>query len=144
MKLIHRILALASGLALSVGVAAQAAFSSKPVRLVVNLAVGGLADLMARAFAEHLQGKIGQPVLVESLAGANGVIGARAVARAPADGHALLFTVENVVTISPIVQQRLAFNPRTELHPFSLVGMLEQVLLVNPQKVTCPRPAIPA
>ena len=134
MKLIHRILAVATGLALSAGVAAQGFTPNKPVKLVVNLAVGGPADLMARAFAEHLQAKIGQSVVVESMPGANGVIGAQAVARAPADGHTLLFTVENVVTISPIVQDRLPFNPRTELDPFSLVGMFEQVMVVNPQK----------
>jgi tripartite-type tricarboxylate transporter receptor subunit TctC len=104
------------------------------VRLVVNLAVGGPADLMARIFAEHLQAKVGQPVVVEALPGANGLIGAQAVARAVPDGHTLLFTVENVVTISPLLQDKLPFNPRTQLAPFSLVGTFEQVLVVNPAK----------
>ncbi|MGE0331795.1 MAG: Bug family tripartite tricarboxylate transporter substrate binding protein [Ramlibacter sp.] len=121
--------------AVSMGAASAAdAFPSKPVRLVVNLAVGGPADLMARIFAEHLQAKIGQPVVVDALPGANGLIGAQAVARAAPDGHTVLFTVENVVTITPLVQDKLPFNPRTDLVPFSLVGTFEQVLVVNPNK----------
>jgi len=122
-----------AGLALSPGVTAQS-FPSKPVKLVINLAAGGPADQMARAFAEHLAGKIGQPVIVEAIPGANGLIGAQAVARAAPDGHTLLFTLENVITITPIVQNSLPINPQTSLDPFSLVGSFEQVLAVNPGK----------
>jgi tripartite-type tricarboxylate transporter receptor subunit TctC len=132
-KFLQCIAAIATAATLSAGAAAQA-FPSKPVKLVVNLAVGGPADLMARVFAEHLQGKIGQPVVVETLPGANGLIGAQAVARAAPDGHTVLFSVENVVTITPQIQDKLPFNPRTELVPFSLVGTFEQVLVVNPAK----------
>lgn len=121
--------------AAAVGVASAAdAFPTRPVKLVVNLAVGGPADLMARIFAEHLQAKIGQPVVVEALPGANGLIGAQAVTRAAPDGHTLLFTVENVATITPLLQDKLPFNPRTDLVPFSLVGTFEQALVVNPSK----------
>lgn len=125
--------AVAIGITLSGGVAAQA-FPSKPVRLIVNLAAGGPADVMARVFADYLQPRIGQPVVVEPLAGANGVIGAHAVARAAPDGHTILFTTENVITISPTIQSRLPFNPQTGLEPFSLMGSFEQVLVVNPDK----------
>jgi len=132
-QLIHFVAALCA--AASVGAAAAAdAFPSKPVKLVVNLAVGGPADLMARIFAEHLQAKVGQPVVVEALPGANGLIGAQAVARAAPDGHTILFTVENVATITPLLQDKLPFNPRTQLDPFSLVGTFEQALVVNPAK----------
>jgi tripartite-type tricarboxylate transporter receptor subunit TctC len=133
MNLVRKLVAIAAGITLSASVAAQA-FPNKPVKLVVNLAVGGPADLMARIFAEHLQSRVGQPVVVEALPGANGLIGAQAVARAAPDGHTLLFTVENVVTITPIIQSRLPFNPQTALEPFSLVGSFEQVLVVNPDK----------
>ena len=109
-------------------------FPTKPVKLIVNLAIGGPADLMARIFAEHLHPRIGQPVVVEALPGANGLIGAQALARAEPDGHTLLFTVENVVTINPLIQDKLPFDPRTELDPFSLVGTFEQMLVVNPGK----------
>jgi len=132
-RFMRAVAALAAVAAIGTASAAEA-FPTKPVRLVVNLAVGGPADLMARVFAEYLQGKVGQPVVVEALAGANGLIGAQAVARAAPDGHTLLFTVENVVTITPQIQDKLPFDPRTELDPFSLVGHFEQVLVVNPGK----------
>ena len=132
-KIIRTVAALAAVAAIGAASAAEA-FPTKPVKLVVNLAVGGPADLMARVFAEYLQGKVGQPVVVEALPGANGLIGAQAVARAAPDGHTLLFTVENVATITPLIQDKLPFNPRTDLDPFSLVGTFEQVLVVNPAK----------
>ena len=69
MKKIRQLAAIAigvAGLALGTGVTAQS-FPSKPVKLVINLASGGPADLMARAFAENLTGKIGQPVIVEAV-----------------------------------------------------------------------------
>lgn len=133
MKPFRKFFALAAVITFCTAAAAQS-FPNKPVKLVVNLAVGGPADLMARIFAEHLQCKVGQPVLVDTLADANGLIGAQAVARSAPDGHTMLFTVENVVTITPTVQERLPFNPRTTLEPFSLVGSFEQVLVVNPDK----------
>lgn len=131
MRLIRQMAAMAAALIVSAPLAAQA-FPTRPVKLIVNLAAGGPADLMARVFAEHLHGRIGQPVIVEPLPGANGLIGAQALARADPDGHTLLFTVENVVTINPLVQDKLPFDPRKELDPFSLVGTFEQVLVVNP------------
>ena len=133
MRLVRKLAAVATALLVSAPLAAQS-FPARPVKLIVNLAAGGPADLMARVFAEHLHGRVGQPVVVESLPGANGLIGAQALARAEPDGHTLLFTVENVVTINPLVQDKLPFDPRTELDPFSLVGTFEQVLVVNPDK----------
>ena len=133
MRLIRQMAAMAAALIVSAPLAAQA-FPTRPVKLIVNLAAGGPADLMARVFAEHLHGRIGQPVIVEPLPGANGLIGAQALARADPDGHTLLFTVENVVTINPLIQDKLPFDPRKELDPFSLVGTFEQVLVVNPGK----------
>jgi tripartite-type tricarboxylate transporter receptor subunit TctC len=132
-RVTRALIALAAFVVVGAATAAEA-FPTKPVKLVVNLAVGGPADLMARVFAEYLQGKVGHPVVVEALPGANGLIGAQAVARAAPDGHTLLFTVENVATITPLVQDKLPFNPRTDLDPFSLVGTFEQVLVVNPAK----------
>ena len=134
MRLIHHLAVAATALLASGSLAAQSSFPSKPVKLIVNLAIGGPADLMARIFAEHLHPRIGQPVVVEALPGANGLIGAQALARAEPDGHTLLFTVENVVTINPLIQDKLPFDPRTELDPFSLVGTFEQMLVVNPGK----------
>ena len=83
-------------LALAAGLAAPAAwaqaFPSKPVKLIVNFPAGGAADVLGRALAEQLSASLGQAVVVENRAGANGNIGADAVAKSPADGHALLIS----------------------------------------------------
>ena len=90
---IRHLVALLGGVLFAAGACAQA-FPGKPVKIVVNFAVGGPADLMARVFAEHLTARVGQPVIVEALPGANGNLGAQAVSRASADGHTLLLTAE--------------------------------------------------
>ena len=76
-------------LAVPLGAAAQS-FPSKPVKIVVNFAAGGPLDVMARVLAKELEKKAGQPVVVENITGANGNIGAQAVARARAEWPVLV------------------------------------------------------
>ena len=80
---------------------AHPAFPRKPVKIIVNFAVGGPLDVMARVLAENLAGRVGQPVIVENITGANGNLGVQALLRADPDGHTLLFTAENAITVSP-------------------------------------------
>jgi len=100
----HTILSLITGLALLFGwtVAQAQAFPSRPLMLIVPFPPGGGPDLAARVFAEKLAPRLGQPVVVENRPGAGALVGAGAVAKAPGDGHTLLFT-PNTVVISPHV-----------------------------------------
>jgi tripartite-type tricarboxylate transporter receptor subunit TctC len=109
---------------------AQPAFPRKTVKIIVNFAVGGPLDVMARVLAENLAGRIGQPVIVENVTGANGNLGVQALLRAEPDGHILLFTAENAITVSPHVYDKLAYDPLVDMAPVSLVGAFEQVLTV--------------
>ncbi|RYY68297.1 MAG: tripartite tricarboxylate transporter substrate binding protein, partial [Comamonadaceae bacterium] len=70
---------------------AQPAFPRKPVKIIVNFAAGGPLDVMARVLAENLATRVGQPVIVDNVTGANGNLGVQALLRADADGHTLLF-----------------------------------------------------
>lgn len=133
MSAIRSTLALVASALIAAGAAAQE-FPSKPVKIVVNFAVGGPLDLMARTFAQQLGERTKQTVIVENTPGAGGNLGAQAVARAPADGHTLLFTAENAITVSPLVYPRMGFDPRKDLEPVSLVGAFEQALVVHPGK----------
>jgi tripartite-type tricarboxylate transporter receptor subunit TctC len=106
------------------------AFPSKPVKIIVNFAVGGPLDVMARVLADHLAKHVGQPVIVENVTGANGNLGVQALLRAEPDGHTLLFTAENAITVSPHLYAKLGYNPLTDMAPVRLVGAFEQVLTV--------------
>lgn len=88
---------------------AQAAWPTRPVKLIVNFPPGSLIDNLARAFARLLEKELGQPLVVENRTGAAGNIGAEAVARAPADGYTLLFTPGSVIVTNPVLY-------KTEVH----------------------------
>ena len=109
---------------------AQTAFPRKPVRIIVNFAAGGPLDVMARVLAGNLAGRVGQPVIVENITGANGNLGVQALLRAEPDGHTLLFTAENAITVSPHIYSNLGYDPLVDMAPVSLVGAFEQVLTV--------------
>jgi len=85
-------LAAAAALALAAGGVAAQAWPTKPVTIVVSYPAGGDTDAIARVYAEKLSAKLGQQVLIDNRAGASGMIGNSAVARATPDGYTLLFT----------------------------------------------------
>src|SRR5687767_14413107 len=89
MKSLIAVLALAAGLASVPNTLAQG-FPSHAVTIVVPFAAGGPTDVIARTMAQHMRGTLGQTVVVENLAGANGNIGVGKVARAPRDGHTMI------------------------------------------------------
>jgi tripartite-type tricarboxylate transporter receptor subunit TctC len=102
---------------------------SRPVRIVVPFAAGGIADLTARAVGESLASRIGQPVVVENKPGAGGVTAGDAVVRAPADGQTLLL-VSNGTAVSAGLFKHLPFDAQRDFAPVSLVGVFGLGVLV--------------
>ncbi|HSV36768.1 MAG TPA: tripartite tricarboxylate transporter substrate binding protein, partial [Ramlibacter sp.] len=101
----------AAGLALSVPLArAQAGYPSKVIRLVVTLPAGTSADVMARFIGERLSRELGQPVIVENRPGASSIIGAQAVASAPADGYTLLYGLAPSISLNPHLFKKLPYK----------------------------------
>lgn len=110
----------------------QATNPARPVTLVVPFAAGGGTDLVARVIAQHMESTLGQPVIVENKAGANGNIAGAFVAKAPADGHVVLYNTSSMV-ISPAVYRNPGFDVLKDLVPVGLSASIPTGLLVAPQ-----------
>jgi tripartite-type tricarboxylate transporter receptor subunit TctC len=106
---------------------------SKPIRLVVPFAPGGAPDVVGRLIGQQLSTQIGQPVIIDNRAGADGVIGAQLVAEAPPDGHTLLVTSSSFV-INPSFHRKLPFDVVRDFEPVSEICAVEVFILgINPQ-----------
>jgi tripartite-type tricarboxylate transporter receptor subunit TctC len=105
---------------------------SRTIRMVVAFPAGGPADFVARVLAERLRTLIGQNVIVENRAGANGAIGAEYVARADPDGTTLFFTTVGAVAIAPHLMAKVAYDPLKDFAPITLVVRNTTILVVKP------------
>jgi tripartite-type tricarboxylate transporter receptor subunit TctC len=113
---------------------AQATWApTRPLRLVVPFAPGGLTDILARACAEQLQARIGQPVVVENRAGAGGNLAAEAVARAAPDGHTLLVATQGIIAINKALFARLSYDPDADFTPVAMLAEQPNLLVVSPR-----------
>ena len=108
--------------------AAQAAYPDRPITIVVPYAPGGAADAVARLIATHMGPKLGTSVIVENRAGASGTIGARAVAKAPADGYTMLYDA-TPYSINPHLFPKMPYAANA-LQPLSLVLLAPNLLIV--------------
>ena len=111
------------------------AWPAKPLRVVVNFPPGGAADQIARAVSAPLSEALGQSVVVENRAGANGNLGGEVVARSPADGYTLLMSSGGMVSVNPHIYARMPFDPAKELIP---VAAAARVLVFLVSKPTLP------
>ena len=107
-------------------------FPNKPIRLIVPYPPGGSSDIIARAISQLLSESLGQPVVVENRAGANGNIGADLVAKSAPDGHTMLLCDVGALAISPSVYTKLAFNPSKDLRGVTMLAYSPHMLAVHP------------
>lgn len=102
---------------------AWAAFPDRPVRIIVPFAAGTSSDFQARMIGERMAPLLRQPVIVENRAGAGGIVGADAVAKAAPDGYTLLLGSNGPLTNAPVLQARLPYDPERD---FSAVAMISR------------------
>jgi tripartite-type tricarboxylate transporter receptor subunit TctC len=112
--------------------AAQDGYPTQPVRLIVPFAPGGSTDVLARAVAEGLRKELGQSVVVENRAGAGGLIGTEAVARAEADGYTLGMATVSTMAVNPLLYGTKRVDPATQLKAVASVATVPVVWMVNP------------
>ena len=111
------------------------AWPSKPVRVIVNVAPGGVADITARLLGAKLTETLGQPFVVENRAGGDGYIGFGEVARADADGHTLVYSPGSSMMIAPHIVKRADLDPVKVLVPIVPTGAVSLYVITHPEKI---------
>lgn len=124
--------ALAAGGASAQSQAQAQAYPSRPIRAIVPFPPGSTTDAIARFVGERIGRSLGQPVVVENIAGANGVIGARTAARAPADGHTVIFAANSTHAANVHLVKDLGYDPVRDFAPVALTNTNALVLFVRP------------
>lgn len=123
---------LALVLLLNAAPAAAQTYPSKPIKLIVLSAAGGITDFVGRLAADYIAGKTGQPVIVENRAGAGGALGIDAIAKAAPDGY----TIGSANTgdlISKFMHKNLTFDSTKDIVPVAIIGRAPQLLVVSSQ-----------
>ncbi len=134
-----------SGLVLALGLAGPAAgqaFPSKPIRLVVPFAPGGVVDTTARQLGPKLSEALGQPVLIENRAGAGGTLAADHVAKSPPDGHTLLVAFDSHAVNPHIYKSELRYDTFKDLAPVTFIGSIPLLLATSPNFPANDMPAL--
>ena len=121
-----------SGVALPGQAMAQAAYPSKPIRLVVPFTPGGVTDTSGRIVAEQLSRRLGQQVIVDNKPGASGNIGTQMVAVAEPDGYTLVLAFDGTMVINPHVFEKVPFNTVRDFAPVGKIGDAVLILVSNP------------
>ena len=131
---LRRLAALACGLVAALSVHAQAppAYPAKPVRVVVAFTAGGTTDILARAVAQKISEKLGQPFLIDNKPGGGGNIGTEFVVRAPADGYTLIVNSVGPMAVNQTLYKNLPYDPLVDLVPVVQIADVPNVLVVNP------------
>ena len=111
--------------------AQEAAFPSRPIRIIVPFSAGGVVDSTARIVAEKLCAKYGQPVIVENKTGAGGAIGTEFVAKSAPDGYTLL-AVSPSHAVLPSVVKNLNWNPVRDFRAIQGIGTIPNLFVVLP------------
>ena len=112
--------------------AAQAQFPAKPLRVIVPFPAGSATDTITRILANSVGPSLGQPLLVENKAGADGAIAAAEVARATADGYTLLMATNSPMSAVPAMKKSPPYDPLADFTPITDVGRYTFFIVLHP------------
>jgi len=112
--------------------AQDAAYPSRPVRLIIPWPPGGSNDVLGRLLAQRLSETSGQPMVVENRASAGGILGQELGAKAPPDGYTLTLATSGTMSITPLVYEKLAYDPLTSYELVTLYAVVPYMMVVTP------------
>ena len=108
------------------------AYPTKPVKMIVPFPAGGPADIFGRALAQGMSGELGQPVIIENVAGVGGVLGVERGVKSAPDGYTLVFNSASPLVIAPFSLARLPYDIKKDIALITLVVRVPEVLAVHP------------
>lgn len=111
---------------------AQSPYPTRPITLVVPFAAGGSTDVVGRLIAQKMGDLLGQQMVVENVVGAGGNVGAARVVKAAPDGYTILMGTVATHALNPLILKRKPYDPVTDFSPISLLAVVPNVLVVNP------------
>ncbi len=124
---------LAAAAVLAAAVPAQAQdYPNRPIRMVVGFAAGGNTDFVARLLAEAVRVPLGQQVIIENKAAANGAIAAETIAKSDPDGYSLFMSTVGAIAINPSFRKDLPYAPLRDFVPIARLGIASPVLVLDP------------
>jgi tripartite-type tricarboxylate transporter receptor subunit TctC len=119
-------------LALSVPPSADAqTYPDKPIRVIVSIAAGSVTDVIVRAASKELEGKLGQPLVIENRGGAAGILGGQACAQSTPDGYTLCVIYHSTMSYNPVQFDKLPYNADSDFTPITRLFFLTEGLFVN-------------
>ena len=130
MRRLARLLALAIAASVLAPAGAQT-FPAKPLRLIVPFPAGGPADIFGRFLAQGMSGQLGQPVVIENISGASGVLGVDRAARSAPDGYTLALISSTAASIGPFAMASMPFDPAKDLALITTAVRVPEVVVVN-------------
>lgn len=128
---IHRGL-MALALCAAAGLVSAQSYPSKPIRLIVPYPAGGGTDAIARMVSDRMSARLGQPVIVENIAGAGGIVGTENASRAAADGYTLVLGTSGTIVMGPHLR-KLPYDPVRDFAPVGQITSGGLVLVTTPQ-----------
>lgn len=114
------------------GASLAASYPSKPIKIIVPFAAGGVTDIMARIVGNEMTKDWGQAVIVENVTGVSGVIGSQQLTKSAPDGYTIMIN-SNVHTINPALRKTLPYDTLKDFAPLVLLGTAPNMLIVNAQ-----------
>jgi tripartite-type tricarboxylate transporter receptor subunit TctC len=130
-KLLRQIAGSVAVACVATGVLAQAAYPTKPVKIIVPYSAGGPADIYARFIGDRLQRTLGEPFVIENRPGAGAIIGTDAVAKSAPDGYTLLM-MSNTHTVNESLFTKKPYSLMLDLAPISPINYSDLLLVVHP------------